>query len=98
MNSNDLFVQEIWQVNERSLGIKWGNGQESQYDAVQLRKLCPCAACVDEMTGKRKEFAVSDDVRPKQIRSVGQYALAIDFDDGHNTGIYTFRNLYHMQG
>jgi len=33
---------------------------------------------------------VPDDVAALQIRLVGNYAIRIDFSDGHGTGIYTY--------
>ncbi len=88
-------IKEIWQNDERTLGIKWTDNQESFYDVVDLRRLCPCALCIDETSGKRKVdlSQIPDDVRPIKIRSVGTYALSIIFNDSHKTGIYTFDYL-----
>lgn len=90
-----LGIEEIWQVDERSLGIKWTDRKEQVLDVSELRKKCPCASCVDENTGQRKSHLskLSDTIRPETIRSVGRYALNIEFDDGHNTGIYTYDYL-----
>ncbi len=91
-------VQEIWQIDERTFGIVWTDRVQQKFDVVELRKQCPCAVCVDEMTGKRKldVGAVSDSVRPKKVESVGRYALKIDFNDNHTTGIYSFDSLRRM--
>lgn len=93
-------VKEIYQIDERTLGITWTDDQESKFDVVELRRKCPCASCVDEQTGKRilKPEMVKETVRPEQIRSVGRYALNIVFTDGHSTGIYTFNMLRKMSG
>ena len=93
-------VKEIYQIDERTLGITWTDDQESKFDVVELRRKCPCASCVDEQTGKRilKPEMVKETVRPEQIRSVGRYALNIVFTDGHSTGIYTFKMLRKMSG
>jgi len=32
-------------------------------------------------------------VAPRQIVSIGNYAIKFDWNDGHNSGIYTFNNL-----
>ena len=32
-------------------------------------------------------------MRAKAINLVGQYAIGIDWSDGHTTGIYNFRDL-----
>ncbi len=90
-----LGIKEIWQVDKRTLGIKWTDNNEMKFDTVALRRQCPCATCTDETTGKRnpENELIADTVRPKHIRSVGRYALTIQFDDGHSTGIYTYDYL-----
>ena len=32
-------------------------------------------------------------MRIKEIAPVGNYAIRLDFDDGHNTGIYSWKYL-----
>ena len=88
-------VKNIEQINERTLKIHWTDDKESQFDVVNLRQLCPCASCVNEMTGVRtlKPEEIADNVRPVQINSVGRYALTIQFTDMHSSGIYTFDYL-----
>lgn len=92
---NYLAIKEIWQVDERTLGVLWTDRKESRFDVVDLRKQCPCAVCTDEMTGKRKLDlnSIPETIRPVLIKSVGRYALSIHFGDGHDTGIYTFEYL-----
>ncbi len=91
----DIRVQKIWQKSDRDLAIVWTDGKESEFDVVQLRRLCPCAVCIDEFTHERKlrPEDVSEGVRPVRVESVGRYALNIKFNDGHGTGIYTFQML-----
>ena len=60
---------------------------------LELRKKCPCAKCVDEVTGIRKNHEINEKTRPLEIKSVGRYALSISFNDGHKTGIYSFQKL-----
>ncbi len=88
-------VKNIEQSNERTLKIQWTDDKESKFDVVRLRELCPCASCVNEMTGVRtiKPEDVADSIRPVQITSVGRYALNIQFTDMHSSGIYTFEYL-----
>jgi ATP-binding protein involved in chromosome partitioning len=88
-------VKEIWQIDERNLGITWSDGKQSHLDVVNLRRACPCAACIDEITKKPilNPASVSDNVRPESVQSVGRYAVSLKFDDGHHTGIYTFDYL-----
>ncbi len=36
---------------------------------------------------------VRRDVAPRTITSVGNYAITINWNDGHSTGIYSFEHL-----
>jgi DUF971 family protein len=88
-------VKAITQLNGRTLGINWTDNLASRFDVVELRRKCPCATCIDEWTHEQilKPESVPDTIRPLKIESVGQYALNIQFNDGHRTGIYTFAML-----
>jgi len=85
--------------SDGKLHITWSDGKVAVYEPHFLRKLCPCAACVDEDTGKRTLDLdkVPLDISFKEINPSGRYGLAIGFSDGHNTGIYKFellRNIF----
>ncbi len=81
--------------DEARLRIVWKDGRVSEYEPRELRLLCPCAGCVDEMTGVRtlRPEAVDEGVYPTAIHYVGRYALQFLWSDGHSTGIYTFEYL-----
>lgn len=78
-----------------ALRIRWGDGHVSEYPPRLLRTACPCAGCVDEMTGRRilRPESVPEDIHPVAIHYVGRYALRFDWSDGHTTGIYPFEQL-----
>ena len=63
--------------------------------ARPLRLACPCAECVEEMTGQQilDPARVPMDVRPAQLELVGSYALRVRWSDGHATGLYTWAKL-----
>ena len=86
---------EISRANDYDVKIRWQGGHESVYPARELRLACPCAGCVDEMTGQLRLIAssVPQNVYPLKINLVGRYAISIDWSDGHNTGIYAFEYL-----
>lgn len=77
------------------LYILWRDGHESHLDFFSLRDLCPCAHCVDELTGQKVEHAVPipRDIRMRSCEYIGNYALRVQWSDGHNTGLYSFKNL-----
>ena len=68
---------------------------EALYPARALRLACPCAACVDEMSGAGDPDpdSVPADIRPVSLALVGAYGLRVQWSDGHGTGIYTFQRL-----
>lgn len=92
---DNVHVKSIKQVDERTLGIMWTNDVTNTWDVVELRRKCPCAVCIDEWTHERKlnPKSIAETIRPIRVNSVGQYALSIQFSDGHQTGIYTFKML-----
>jgi len=89
---------EIGRADQHDVRIRWSDGAEKVYLARPLRLKCPCAMCVDEDTGLRilKDPGVPLDVHPVKIEPVGRYAIAIQWSDGHNTGIYTWEWLYEL--
>jgi DUF971 family protein len=87
--------REIKQVGDAGLDITWADDVTSSFKAVELRRVCPCAQCVNEWTGQRvlKAESIADDLTIADISIVGRYALNFRWSDGHDTGIYSFRYL-----
>jgi len=87
--------REIFQEDDATLRIAWGDGRVCHYRAPVLRRLCPCAQCVNEFTGERtlRPDAVSDEIKIADMGIVGRYALNFRWSDRHDTGIYSFRLL-----
>ena len=85
--------REIMQEGSAGLRITWGDGRVCHYSAPRLRRVCPCARCVNEWTGQRmlKPETIADDLTVLNIEIVGRYALTFKWSDGHDTGIYSFR-------
>jgi len=87
--------------------IAWADGHESHFDFPYLRDNCPCATCNDER-GKKEAFAgtapASSAVLPmfkpkpraQSATQVGNYAIQINFNDGHSTGIFSYDYLRSM--
>lgn len=84
--------------------ITWSDAHTSRYDFVYLRDQCPCAVCNDERAKKEKlspnanaGASLLPMFKPrataKAAKAVGNYAIQIDFSDGHSTGIYSFSHL-----
>jgi DUF971 family protein len=82
--------------------ITWSDGHASRYEFAYLRQHCPCAVCNDERTRKESLTGTSPTavlpmfkpkVTAKSAKAVGNYAIHIEFSDGHSTGIYSFDHL-----
>ena len=76
--------------------LAFEDGKRFVMPYLDLRFECPCATCVDEITGKRtlKRESLKPDVKPMVIQPVGRYAVHIEWSDGHRTGMYHFDRLY----
>ena len=92
-------ITALDQLDDTTLKITFADGLAKTFPVRFLRLKCPCAHCIDEMTGKLllKPNQVSPQVHPTNIETVGRYALRIHWSDNHNTGIYTFKMLRNLQ-
>lgn len=81
--------------DEARLRIRWQDDHISEFEPRYLRLRCPCAGCVEEMTGRPilDPASVPAEVYPLSIHYVGRYALRFQWSDGHSTGIYPFDQL-----
>ena len=79
----------------RTLAVLWADGHRDHFDVRDLRLACRCALCIEEMSGRKllDPKKVRADVSPRVISSIGNYALGIDWSDGHNSGLYSFDHL-----
>lgn len=86
---------EIIGLLRSRITLKWPDGHETVYAARDLRLACRCAMCIEETSGKPllDPSTVAPSVRAKTIELVGNYAISIEWSDGHTTGIYNFRDL-----
>ncbi len=84
------------------LQIEWTDGEICMYPYDLLRNSCPCAQCRGGHENMHLE--PKDDVfliplmdvkvtRIKALEAVGNYALNIEWEDGHKYGIYNWHYL-----
>ena len=86
------------EVIGNELALAWSDGKESYIPLEKLRRSCPCATCGGEpdVLGYVQRPLVSYGPHSFELRGfhfVGGYALQPTWNDGHNTGLYTFRQL-----
>jgi len=82
--------------SDAGLAIEWEQATPATFHPARaLRLACPCAECVEEMSGRPllRPETVPLDVAPRSVQLVGTYGLRIVWSDGHSTGIYTFDAL-----
>jgi len=75
--------------------VRTPDGKEKKIKALELRKSCNCALCVEEFSGKPliKEGSIREDVYPYKIEPKGNYAVAVIWSDGHKSSIYPYERL-----
>jgi DUF971 family protein len=75
----------------RRVVVTWDDGHLSTLPLDYLRSWCPCASCQGHDPVARYLDRHGQEL--VQIDLVGNYALTPIWQDGHNTGIYSFRLL-----
>ena len=81
--------------SDNTLRLYWADDHVTIYKSRDVRLMCRCASCVDEMTGKPllDPATVPDTIDASSIEEVGNYGIRIQWSSGHNTGIYTWERL-----
>jgi ATP-binding protein involved in chromosome partitioning len=95
ISESTLKVRQVLQKDPRTMSIVWSDGMTQDFKYSDLQKICPCAGCVDEASGKRisSPELVDENVGAKNISAVGRYAIKIQFTSGCTTGLYSFEML-----
>ncbi len=68
--------------------------QEKELDAEFLRVFSPSAEVRGHGVGEEILQTGKKNVQIIGVEIIGQYALKVTFDDGHDTGLYTWPYLY----
>ena len=79
---------------EGVLELQWSHGTY-RLPFRFLRGRCPCASCVDEVSGVRVVDVedVPIVIAPTNIQFSGNYAIKITWNDRHDTGLFTWEYL-----
>ena len=80
---------------ENALEIEWENEVYS-LPIELLRVRSPSADAGGRYGRKRKPQSGKKDVRIKDISRTGNYGIRLNFDDGHDTGIFVWEYLYDL--
>ena len=92
--------QHIAISKSKEVRIVWKDGHQSQYPLKHLRDHCPCASCANAHGSapvKPQDPSPFQLYKPAlkidSVEPVGNYALRIQWNDGHRTGIYSFEHF-----
>lgn len=60
-----------------------------------LRAACACALCIDEMSRRPilDPKTIPEDIHALSVGRIGQYAITVDWSDGHNTGFFPYKTI-----
>lgn len=100
---NEITIQRA----EEAMHIKWSDGAVGEYPLRWLRANCPCATCKELRRQATTEvdslqLNVGPSMEPStqiaQAELVGNYAIRLEWTDGHGTGIFGFNSLHKAVG
>jgi len=89
-------VQDITVDRASGVTIVFGDGFTHVYDLLELRLNCPCAGCRGDRDQGRDPWPKPSSPLPLAIRDAelhGAWGLGIEWNDGHNTGIFPWDAL-----
>jgi len=75
------------------LKVSFVGGVSYELSAEMLRVMSPSAEVQGHSPSQRVTVGKKRNVKIKDLRSVGNYAVRIVFDDGHDTGLYSWTYL-----
>ena len=79
---------------EENIDFSW-KSKNVTWGFKELRLACRCSFCYDSVkkTSKLNDDQIKEDIAPIAHQALGNYAIAIRWNDGHNSAIYTYENL-----
>lgn len=80
-------------AEKRTLQVSFDDGECFALPAEMLRVLSPSAEVQGHSPEQRVTVSGKKNVRITQLTPVGNYAIRIAFDDGHDTGLYVWDYL-----
>ena len=80
----------------RTVEVEFPDGVSGRLTAEFLRVHSPSAEVTGHSAGEGILVTGKEAVGIERIEPVGRYAVRIVFDDGHNTGLYTWPILHEL--
>jgi Mrp family chromosome partitioning ATPase/DUF971 family protein len=81
--------------NDKTITLTWPDGRVHSVENRKLRASCQCAVCVDEFTGEQvlDESEIPAEIHATNVAPVGNYAVSIEWSDGHTTGFFPYDRI-----
>ncbi len=80
----------------RQLQVAFSDGSDYQIPFELMRVYSPSAEVQGHGSGQKKTVPGKANVAIETLEPVGNYAVRIVFDDGHDTGLFTWETLYRL--
>jgi DUF971 family protein len=96
MSDHPVPTDIIYHQQRHELEIAFDDGARFNLPAELLRVYSPSAEVRGHWGQGAKLEVDKQDVAILDMRPVGQYAIKIVFDDGHDSGLYDWRYLYDL--
>lgn len=80
----------------RTLELQYSDGRNAMLSAELLRVFSPSAEVRGHSADQRVLQTGKKQVKIQSVDPVGNYAIRIEFDDGHDTGIYSWGYLMEL--
>ncbi|MFA5899177.1 MAG: P-loop NTPase [Hyphomicrobium sp.] len=78
------------------LKVEFACKSKYEFSAEMLRVMSPSAEVQGHSADQRKTVGGKRNVKIKELRPVGTYAVRIAFNDGHDTGLFTWTYLQQL--
>lgn len=80
----------------RELEVSYADGESYRLSCEYLRVFSPSAEVRGHGAGQEVLQTGKIDVNITAVKPVGNYAVQLVFDDGHDTGLYSWEYLYQL--
>lgn len=82
--------------SRKVLVVEFDDGQRFELPCQYLRTHSPSAETRGHGLAEPRLIRGKEGVNIKRIEPIGSYAVLLHFDDGHDTGIYSWSFLYEL--
>jgi DUF971 family protein len=80
----------------RVLEVSFDDGSRFELPFEYLRTHSPSAEVQGHSPEQRVLVVDKQDVGIREVEPIGQYAVKLSFDDGHDTGLFTWKYLHQL--